>query len=132
MGYTRRRAVLSEIERLSSLVLLAYEGSAEALKAGAAEGFWRSLELLRGAVEQLEALLWPPAAEDEIARWLGVSEKSPLHLGHREPFREPPRATQLTDCARFFDADALPALLAAVADLNHEAQERMAYLRQVV
>src|SRR5215469_2298950 len=106
MGYTRRRAVLSEIERLCSLVLLAYEDSADALKAGEADRFWRSLELLRVAAEQLGALLWPTAAENEMAEWLGVPEMSPLHLGSPESFREPPHATPLPDCARFFDADA--------------------------
>jgi hypothetical protein len=132
MGYTRRRAVLSEIERLCALALLAYSDSADALKAGEAERFWRSLELLGTATEQLSQLLWPDAAEVDAAEWLGVPDRSPLHRGGPRPFQEPPHEMPLPDCARFFDSDALPSLLAAVAELGCRAHEQMDYLRQVV
>lgn len=130
MGYTRRRAALCEIDRLCSLLLLAYEGSAKALKAGEAERFWRSLELLQVCADQLDGLLGPAAAENEFAEWLGIPESSPLRAGNS--FHEPPRSTPLPDCARLVDAGALPALLAAVADLNRLAHDRMEYLQQVM
>ena len=132
MGYTRRRALLSEIERLCSLVLLAYEDSAGALKAGEAARFWRSLDLLRAAAQQLGGLLWPGASEYEPAAWLGVPDMSPLHPSGSRLFRPPQAAAPLPDCAHFLDSDTLPALLSAVAELNHCAHEHVTYLRQVM
>jgi hypothetical protein len=108
MGYTRRRAVLSEIERYCAIALLAYHDCAGALKAGDAKHFQRSLALLRDAAERLDQLLRPV----DTAEWLGVAEGSPLHR-----------------CA---DADALPDLMSAVAELRHRAEQEMEYLRQVV
>ncbi|HUK16250.1 MAG TPA: hypothetical protein VLW65_07530 [Bryobacteraceae bacterium] len=128
MGYTRRRAVLSDIERLCSIALAAYGDSANALKAGEAERFWRSLERLRIAAAELDGLLSP----GDTSEWLGLSEQSPLHQTGAGPLPARLTGMPLPDCARFFDSDALPALLVAVAELNHAAQERMAYLRQVV
>jgi hypothetical protein len=128
MGYARRRAVLNEIERLCSAALLAYCDSANALRAGEADRFWGSLALLRAAAEQLDRLLWP----GETAEWLGISDRSPLRQQGRSPFPEPFPGVPLPDCARFFDSDLLPSLLAAVADLNHSARERIAYMRQMI
>jgi hypothetical protein len=126
MGYTRRRAVLHEIERLCAVVLSAYGESAAAIQSSEPERFWRSLELLLTAADQIEALLWP----GETAEWLGVPERSPLH--HRRLRFSGAAALPLPDCARFFDADALPSLLAAVAELGHRVEEESAYLRRVV
>jgi len=127
MGYTRRRAVLNEIERLCSVVLLAYCDSAGALKAGEGERFWRSLELLLTAADQIDALLWP----GETAAWLGIPDRSPLHQTGR---RRLPKSTAmpLPDCAHFFDSGTFPSLLAAVAELSHRAHEENAYLRQLI
>jgi len=108
MGYTRRRAVLSEIERYCGIALRAYRDCACALKAGDAEHFARSLALLRETAERLDQLLRPA----DTAEWLGVTEASPLH--------------------RRTDSDALPDLMSAVAELSHRAEQEMAYLRQVV
>ena len=110
------------------MALLAYGDSANASKTGEAERFWRSLEQLRTAAEQLDGLLWP----GDTAEWLGISERSPLHQTGRGPLPAWLAGMPLPDCARFFDSDALPALLVAVAELNHAAQDRMAYLRQMV
>jgi len=128
MGYTRKRAVLSEIERLCSMALLAYGDSADALKTGEAERFWRSLEWLRAAADQLDRLLWP----GDTAEWLGISERSPLHQTGQWPLPTRPAGMPLAECAGFFDAGALPELLVAVAELNQAAQDRTAYLRQMV
>jgi len=126
MGYTRRRAVLSEIERQCSIALLAYDDCASALQAQDAERFWRSLDGLRLAADRLDQLLQP----GDGAEWLGAADLPAL----RAPVVCSGYLCEmaLPDCARFFDSEALPSLLAAVAELSHRAREQMAYLRQVV
>lgn len=127
MGYTRKRAVLSEIERHCAVALLAYSECAGALKAGEAPRFQRALELLRTAAGRLAQLLRP----GETADWLGVPLNSPLHRWD-SPARRPEAAGALRSWAGFYDSGALPDLMSAVAELNHRAEEEMAYLSQVV
>jgi len=126
MGYTRRRAVLSEIERQCSIALLAYNDCASALQSQEAGRFWRSLERLRLAAARLDQLLQP----GDGAEWLDVSDLLALRTWVVDGVS--PGAVPLPDCARFFDSEALPSLLAAVAELRHRTREQMAYLRQVV
>jgi len=128
MGYTRRRAVLSEIERQCSIALLAYNDCACALQAREAVRFWRSLEVLRTAAERLDQLLRP----GDTAEWLGASELSALYASSAGLLPGTLHEMPLPDCARYFDSETLPALLAAVAELSYRAHEQMAYLRQVV
>jgi hypothetical protein len=128
MGYTRRRAVLCEIERLCATALSVYSDCVTALQSGDAHRFWRSLELLSAATDQLDCLVWA----GDTAEWLGISAASVLH---RTRSRRSPGSFDgipLPLCGSFLDSDGLPALLAAVAELGRVAEERIADLRHIV
>ena len=132
MGYTRRRALLSEIERHCAVAMLAYSDSVEALKERDSERFWRSLKLLLAAAETLDVLLWPAPAESEPAAWLGISALSPLHRSGPRFLPDALDRMSLAECARFLECNTLPDLMAAVADLSHRAREQENYLRHVI
>lgn len=128
MGYTRRRAVLCEIERFCAAVLAAYSDCASALQAGDGHCFWRSLEVLSTAADQLDRLVW----EGDTADWLGIPASSVLHRIRSQPSAGSFNGIPLPHCAWFLDSHDLPGLLAAVAEVGHLAEERLASLRRLV
>lgn len=128
MGYTRRRAVLCEIERMCAAVLSAYWDCAQALGDRDARAFRRFLEVLSAAAEQLERLVWA----GDTAEWLGVSANSVLHRTGGRPSAGPLEGIPLSYCAWFLDSEELPGLLAAVAELRQLTDRRLQSLRQVV
>ena len=128
MGYTRRRAVLCEIERLCAAALSEYSDCVSALQAGDAHRFRHSLQLLFATAGQLERLAWT----DETAEWLGISASPALHRARGRPEAGSFDGIPLPHCAWFLESSELPAWLAAVAEVGQLAEARLAELRLIV
>jgi hypothetical protein len=157
MAERRKRMLLHEIEQQCDFALRAYQDAAIALEARRPDQFWYAIQGVLTAGSHLNQLLWPEAAElvpidSPLAadfpqlsvafdRWISLHPRGSLRSSNFGPM-----GVAVADpggFARFLDRQnstiilygyrfAMPALLAAIADLKEWAQVELRHLQEVV
>jgi hypothetical protein len=149
--------LLHEIEQQCDFALRAYQDAAIALEAGRPDQFWCAIQGVLTAGAQLNQLLWPEAAElvpidsplasdfpnvsAAFDHWISLhprgslrsSNFGPMGVADADPggfarFLDRQNSTVVLYGYRF----AMPAILAAIAELKERAQAELRHLQEVV